>query len=141
MSVSLVNLFPDCACAQLGVSNYVEQHLDLWALSTFCIRTIYGLSYTVFLGFVSPRNVSPKTGTCLELYAVFLYFIDGHVRLVGDARDEVGAVELFHPLTGWTGICADPDHAPSWLRDNQAAEIVCRQLGYQGGRAYADRSV
>ena len=48
----------------------------------------------------------------------------GHVRLVGDARDEVGAVELFHPQTGWTGICADPDHAPSWLKDNQAAEIV-----------------
>ena len=33
--------------------------------------------------------------------------IAGDVRLVGDARDEVGAVELYYPDIGWTGICAD----------------------------------
>ena len=77
----------------------------------------------------------------IALCPILPHFAAGHVRLVGDARDVVGAVELFHPQTGWTGICADPDHAPSWLRDNQAAEIVCRQLGYQGGTAYVDRLV
>ena len=65
-------------------------------------------------------------------------FSVGHVRLVGDARDEVGAVELYYPDIGWTGICADPEQAHYWLRDNQPAEIVCRQLGYLGGRAYVD---
>lgn len=62
----------------------------------------------------------------------------GHVRLVGDTRDEVGAVELNYPHIGWTGICADPDRAHYWHRDNQAAQVVCRQLGYAGGMAYVD---
>lgn len=62
----------------------------------------------------------------------------GHVRLVGDTRDEVGAVELYYPHIGWTGICADPDRAHHWQRENQAAEVVCRQLGYNGGMAYVD---
>ena len=61
---------------------------------------------------------------------------DGHVRLVGDLRDEVGAVELYYPQIGWTGICADPDQRQYWLRENQAAQVVCRQLGYLGGTAY-----
>ena len=75
----------------------------------------------------------------MEFVTVSIYLDSvGHVRLVGDARDEVGAVELFYPDIGWTGICADPDHAHYWLRDTQPAEVVCRQLGYLGGRAYVD---
>ena len=57
---------------------------------------------------------------------------------MGDTRDEVGAVELYYPGIGWTGICADPSHRDSWTRDNQAAEVVCRQLGYRDGRTYVD---
>ena len=58
---------------------------------------------------------------------------EGHVRLVGSERDEVGAVELYYPGIGWTGICADPDRVHYWLQDDQAAQVVCRQLGYLEG--------
>ena len=58
---------------------------------------------------------------------------------MGDLRDEVGAVELYYPQIGWTGICADRDHIDSWRNNDQAAEIVCRQLGYDGGAPYVDR--
>ena len=57
---------------------------------------------------------------------------------MGDIRDEVGAVELYYPDIGWTGVCADPEQAHYWQGDNQAAEVVCRQLGYDGGVAYVD---
>ena len=62
------------------------------------------------------------------------------MRLVGDVRNEVGAVELLHPQVGWTGICADERNAHLWESNTDAAEIVCRQLGYEGGRAYINRS-
>ena len=60
---------------------------------------------------------------------------------MGDERDEVGAVELYYPGIGWTGICADPDRAHYWLQDDQAAQVVCRQLGYYAGRTYVERFV
>lgn len=78
-------------------------------------------------------NVLNLSGCCLVLFPSV-----GHVRLVGDTRDEVGAVELYYPQLGWTGICADPDLADFWLGDDQAAQVVCRQLGYTGGEAYVD---
>ena len=62
------------------------------------------------------------------------------MRLVGDVRNEVGAVELLHPQVGWTGICADEGNAHLWESNTDAAEIVCRQLGYEGGRPYVNRS-
>ena len=71
-------------------------------------------------------------------FPVVHVFLDGHVRLVGDIRDEVGAVELYYPGIGWTGICADPDRAQLWLQDDQAAQLVCRQLGYKEGKATVD---
>ena len=67
--------------------------------------------------------------------------IAGDVRLVGDARDEVGAVELYYPDIGWTGICADPDQIDYWRNNDVAAEIVCRQLGYSGGLPYVERYI
>ena len=60
---------------------------------------------------------------------------------MGDERDEVGAVELYYPGIGWTGICADPDRAHYWLQDDQAAQVVCRQLGYHEGRTYIKKYV
>ena len=68
-----------------------------------------------------------------------MYSADGHVRLMGDIRNAMGAVELFHSQVGWTGICADPDHAPLWLNSTAAAQVVCRQLGYEGGQPYVAR--
>ncbi|CAI8038225.1 Lysyl oxidase homolog 3A [Geodia barretti] len=60
----------------------------------------------------------------------------GDVRLVGDQRDTVGAVELYHPMTGWTGICADANYIHMWRDNRRAAETVCAQLGYLGGTPY-----
>ena len=57
----------------------------------------------------------------------------GDVRLVGDERDTVGAVEVYYSQVGWTGICADTSHAHMWRDNKEAAEIVCAQLGYLGG--------
>ena len=65
----------------------------------------------------------------------------GDVRLVGDQRDTVGAVELYHPMTGWTGICADANYIHMWRDNRRAAETVCAQLGYLGGTPYVQRSV
>ena len=65
----------------------------------------------------------------------------GDVRLVGDTRDTVGAVELYHPDLGWTGICADANHAHMWTDNQRAAETVCAQLGYLGGTPYIQRFV
>ena len=59
--------------------------------------------------------------------------------MVGDIRDEIGTVELYYPGIGWTGICADPDHIDLWRNNNEAAEIVCRQLGYLAGTTYIER--
>ena len=55
-----------------------------------------------------------------------MYLTAGHVRLVGDVRNEVGAVELLHAQVGWTGICADEGNAHLWESNTDAAEIVCR---------------
>ena len=63
----------------------------------------------------------------------------GDVRLLGDPRDGVGAVEYYDAQQGWTGICADPAHSSSWNSNTAAARIVCRQLGYEGGRPYSQR--
>lgn len=56
---------------------------------------------------------------------------------MGDQQDTVGAVELYHPTIGWTGICADSN----WRDNKQAAETVCAQLGYLGGTPYVQRYV
>ena len=69
-----------------------------------------------------------------------MYLTDGHVRLVGSTLNGVGAVELLYPQVGWTGICADEGNAHLWESNTDAAEIVCRQLGYEGGRPYVKRS-
>jgi hypothetical protein len=55
--------------------------------------------------------------------------------LLGDTADYRGAVEYYDTFLGWTGICADPAHAGSWL-SSRAAEIVCAQLGYEGGQPF-----
>ena len=63
----------------------------------------------------------------------------GDVRLLGDPRDGVGAVEYYDTQLGWTGICADSAHSFSWNSNTAAASIVCTQLGYEGGRPYSQR--
>ena len=63
----------------------------------------------------------------------------GHVRLIGNIRDGVGAIELLYPEIGWTGICADSAYAQLWMNNVAAAQVVCRQLGYQGGRPYIQK--
>lgn len=90
--------------------------------------------------------VGEDTDVCMlikvnvSVHLVVLLLPGGDVRLVGDARDEVGAVELYYnSQTGWTGICADSNHIHSWRNNKAAAEIVCRQLGYQGGEPYVGR--
>ena len=65
----------------------------------------------------------------------------GDVRLVGDERDTVGALELYYAGVGWTGICADSSQVHSWQDNQRAAEIVCAQLGYLGGTPYIERCV
>ena len=62
----------------------------------------------------------------------------GDVRLLGDTADYRGAVEYYDTQLGWTGICADSAHADSWL-SSTAAQIVCAQLGYEGGRPFVQR--
>ena len=63
----------------------------------------------------------------------------GDVRLAGHTSDYIGAVEYYDSLRGWTGICADSTHSSSWNSNTAAARIVCRQLGYEGGRPYSQR--
>ena len=63
----------------------------------------------------------------------------GDVRLAGHTSDYIGAVEYYDSLRDWTGICADSAHSSSWNSNTAAARIVCRQLGYEGGRPYSQR--
>ena len=62
----------------------------------------------------------------------------GDVRLLGDARDGVGAVEFYQQTFGWTGICADLFSDDDWLANTEAATIVCRQLGFEEGITYIE---
>lgn len=65
----------------------------------------------------------------------------GDVRLVGaDSADYRGAIEYYDPvLLRWTGVCADSTHSSSWITNQVAAEVVCAQLGYNGGRPFIQR--
>ena len=60
----------------------------------------------------------------------------GDIRLVGDARNGFGAVQLRHSLTGFMGICPDDG-----TFDTTEANIVCRQLGYASGSVIQYRLV
>ena len=63
----------------------------------------------------------------------------GDVRLVGDTADYRGAVEYYDVSLRWTGVCADSAHSSSWTSNIAAAEVVCAQLGYEGGRPFSQR--
>jgi hypothetical protein len=60
----------------------------------------------------------------------------GDVRLLGDTADTTGAVEYYDGILGWTGVCADSAHYEAWA-NGRAALIVCSQLGFEGGLAFA----
>lgn len=63
----------------------------------------------------------------------------GDVRLVGDTANYRGAVEYYDEFFRWTGVCADSAHSSSWTSNTAAAEVVCAQLGYEGGRPFSLR--
>ena len=42
-------------------------------------------------------------------------------------------MEYYDSMYKWTGVCVDPFYYNSWLKNSEAAIIVCRQLGYEGG--------
>ena len=63
----------------------------------------------------------------------------GDVRLVGaEVADHRGAVEYYDVVLGWVGVCADSTHSSSWTTST-AADVVCTQLGYEGGSPFIQR--
>ena len=55
----------------------------------------------------------------------------GDIRLLGDATDGVGAVEIYEDvISGWRTICPD---VSVW--NNVTANATCIQLGYDTGIA------
>jgi hypothetical protein len=61
--------------------------------------------------------------------------VAGDVRLLGDPADYRGAVEYYDVILGWTGVCADSSYSASWM-GSRAAQIVCTQLGFEGGTPF-----
>ena len=64
--------------------------------------------------------------------------VAGDVRLLGDPADYRGAVEYYDVILGWTGICADSSYSAAWM-GSRAAQIVCTQLGFEGGTPFVQR--
>ena len=68
---------------------------------------------------------------------IFILTIDpsqGDVRLIGSTDSSKGIVEVYTDYYGWSTLCTD-----DW--DDTDATVVCKSLGFAGGKKETTRLV